>query len=354
MLGAVLREHREEVLDFARENLRTRLPDHPEHETVDHLPAVIDDIIVSLNNGDDIGHDPHLSNVARRAAEHGRQRERLGIELADVANDYGMVCDAVAEIAKRHQLQVPAADWQALNRAIDFCIAGAISSYQDQNVTRARRETALHLGGVAHELRNSLAAVRAAFDAIKTGRVGAASRTSQVLDRHLGYLTEMVNDLVGQSRLNAGVPPAREALPLGSFVEDLVCSIPKRDDVKLETAIAADVKVCADPQLLSSALMNVVQNAIKFTRAGGCVVVRGSQNGDDVLIEVEDQCGGIPDDKIDTLFAPFVQQGANRTGLGLGLSLVVEAMKAHGGSVTARNIPGRGCAFTLSLPVPRS
>ncbi len=354
MLGAVLREHREEVLDFARENLRTRLPDHPEHETVDHLPEVIDDIIVVLETEDAAGDEAELSRIARRAAEHGRQRERLGIELAHVANDYGMVCDAVAEIAKRHHFEVPATDWQALNRTIDHCIADAISSYEDQNVARARREAALHLGGVAHELRNSLATVRAAFDAMRTGRVGAASRTSQVLDRHLGYLTEMVNDLVGQSRLNAGVPPAREAVALGSFVEDLVCSIPKRDDVQLETAISAGLRVCADPQLLSSALMNVVQNAIKFTRAGGRVVIRGSQQGDEVLIEVEDQCGGIPDDKIDTLFAPFVQQATNRTGLGLGLSLVVEAMKAHGGSVRARNIPGRGCAFTLSLPAAPS
>ena len=50
----------------------------------------------------------------------------------------------------------------------------------------------------------------------------------------------------------------------------------------------------------------------------------------------------------------LVQQGTNRTGLGLGRSLVVEAMKAHGGSVRARNIPGRGCAFTLSLPTVQS
>ena len=128
---------------------------------------------------------------------------------------------------------------------------------------------------MAHELRNSLSTVRAAFDAIRNARVGPTSRTSEVLNRHLRYLAEIVDDLVGQSRLHAGVPVAREPVVLGSFVEELVAATPKRNGVRVETAIDPELTVSADPYLLTSSVTNLLQNAVKFIRAGGSVVIRG-------------------------------------------------------------------------------
>jgi signal transduction histidine kinase len=353
MLEQVIRECRDELLAIARGQLQTRIPDRPEHEVVDHLPGIVDHITreLEVTTQGDVS-DP--GEISRVAADHGRQREHLGIDLANVAADYGSVCDAIAEVAKRHNLDVPAREWQTLNRALDISIAAAISSYQDQHDSKTRRETALHLGGIAHELRNSLSAVQAAFDVIKAGRVGVTSRTSEVLERQLKYLAGLANDLVGQSKLNAGMSLARENVHLGPFVEGVVAATRTRRQVRVETSVDPSVTVSADPQLLTSALTNLLQNAIKFTHDGGHVVVRGRREGAQALIQVEDQCGGLPDGQIDEMFAPFVQQSANRTGLGLGLWLVQQVMNAHAGSVGAHNIPGQGCVFTLTLPAEPS
>jgi signal transduction histidine kinase len=69
-----------------------------------------------------------------------------------------------------------------------------------------------------------------------------------------------------------------------------------------------------------------------------------------VLIEVEDECGGLPAGKAEDLFRPFEQRGTNRSGLGLGLAIARESVETNGGLVRARNLPGRGCVFTIDLP----
>jgi C4-dicarboxylate-specific signal transduction histidine kinase len=68
-----------------------------------------------------------------------------------------------------------------------------------------------------------------------------------------------------------------------------------------------------------------------------------------VLISVEDECGGLPDGTAESIFRPFVQRGAVRTGLGLGLFISRRGVEANGGELNVRNLPGRGCVFTLDL-----
>src|SRR5436305_7804159 len=261
MLERVLRERREELLAIARGGLRAKIPERPEDEVVNHLPGIVDHIARELEMTSQ-GELSEPDEIKRLAAEHGSQRENLGIDLAHVASDYGLVCDSIAEVAKRHNLDVPASEWQTLNRALDTSIAAAISSYQDQHNSKTRRQAALHLGGVAHELRNSLSAVQAAFDVIKTGRVGVTSRTSEVLDRQLQYLSGLANDLVGESRLNAGMPAAREQVHLARFMDELVGATRMRPGISVEVTTDPDLTVCADPQLLTSAVTNLLQNAI--------------------------------------------------------------------------------------------
>lgn len=106
----------------------------------------------------------------------------------------------------------------------------------------------------------------------------------------------------------------------------------------------------ADERLLTSAVGNLVQNALKFTRAGGTVVVRARAEREYVVIEVEDECGGLPPGRQEQLFQPFVQESANRSGLGLGLTITRRAVAAHGGQVHVRDLPGKGCVFTIHLP----
>ena len=93
-----------------------------------------------------------------------------------------------------------------------------------------------------------------------------------------------------------------------------------------------------------------MQNAIKFTHPRGKVTLRASASGARVLIEVEDECGGLAADKLEALFAPFAQEASDRSGLGLGLAICRRGAAASGGEVRARDLPRKRCVFTLDLP----
>ena len=97
--------------------------------------------------------------------------------------------------------------------------------------------------------------------------------------------------------------------------------------------------------------MNLLQNAFKCTPAGGRVELRVRREDTRVLIEVEDECGGMPESSSD-LFQPFGERrGRDKTGLGLGLSIARRAVRAHGGEIYIRNMPGTGCVFVVEIPM---
>lgn len=109
-------------------------------------------------------------------------------------------------------------------------------------------------------------------------------------------------------------------------------------------SVDPSIIVAADRQILAAALANLVQNALKFTQPGTTVSIRASTTTDRVLIEVEDECGGLPPGKVEDLLRPFVQKGTDRTGLGLGLAICRRAVKAIAGQLHIRDLPGKGCA----------
>ena len=111
-----------------------------------------------------------------------------------------------------------------------------------------------------------------------------------------------------------------------------------------------NIAVNADRQMLGSAVSNLLQNAFKFTRHNSLVTLTGRAAAARILIEVKDECGGLKAGIAEELFKPFEQQGDNRSGLGLGLSISRRAVEANGGELRVQNIPGTGCIFTIDLP----
>jgi signal transduction histidine kinase len=97
--------------------------------------------------------------------------------------------------------------------------------------------------------------------------------------------------------------------------------------------------------------MNLLHNAFKNTPAGGAVSLRASAQGERLILEVRDECGGIPAGKADLFHAFGDRRGGDRSGLGLGLSIARTAVRAHGGDIHIRNMPGSGCVFVIDLPL---
>jgi signal transduction histidine kinase len=116
--------------------------------------------------------------------------------------------------------------------------------------------------------------------------------------------------------------------------------------------VDAGLEVDADRTLLAAALTNLLSNAFKFTHAKGHVWLRTSATKDRVIFDVEDQCGGLPVSNPDELFAPWSQRSSDKRGLGLGLPLTRRSVQANGGDVSVRNMPGKGCIFSIRLLRP--
>jgi signal transduction histidine kinase len=114
--------------------------------------------------------------------------------------------------------------------------------------------------------------------------------------------------------------------------------------------VEEEVMIEADRHVLTAVVINLLQNAFKFTRPGTTVVLRVGAGVERVLIEIEDECGGLPSENVNELFRPFEQRGADRTGLGLGLAFSRWGVEQNNGRIYARNLPDKGCVFTIDLP----
>lgn len=111
------------------------------------------------------------------------------------------------------------------------------------------------------------------------------------------------------------------------------------------------LSIDADPQLLSSAVMNLLHNAFKNTPPGGLVVLRARADQRQLILEIEDECGGIPQGREDPFQVFGDRRGSDRSGLGLGLSIARKSVRAHGGEIEIRNMPGKGCVFSIEVPL---
>jgi signal transduction histidine kinase len=130
-------------------------------------------------------------------------------------------------------------------------------------------------------------------------------------------------------------------------------AIPERA-ITVALELDDSLHVSADEMLLTSAASNLLHNAIKFTRTGGHIVLACRADDDGVVIDVEDECGGLPAGNPRELLEPFVKRGDNPQNFGLGLAITLRATEAMGGTVKIEDIPGHGCIFQLRFPsVPR-
>jgi signal transduction histidine kinase len=157
------------------------------------------------------------------------------------------------------------------------------------------------------------------------------------------------------ARLEAGAMPVHaELLDAAALARECAAdsaAAARAKGVELAAELDARLPVSADPDLLRRSLMNLIDNALKFTPAGGRVTVRASARGDAVLLRVSDTGPGIAAEDLPRVFDRFYQAGGRRgVGLGLGLTFCRASLRAMGGDILVESEPGKGSAFTLTLP----
>jgi PAS domain S-box-containing protein len=217
------------------------------------------------------------------------------------------------------------------------------------------------LATLAHELRNPLAPLRYALELIGRAPQPAQRESARLMaSRQLGQLVRLVDDLLDVARISLGkLQLRRQPITLQQVVASAVeASRPMIDARGQQLRIElpdAPLHVDADPTRLAQVLVNLLNNAAKYSEPGTRIELHGGEEGDCVLLCVRDQGIGIPEPMLARIFEPFSQleHATERShgGLGIGLTLVRRLVELHGGQVEARSAgPGRGSEFVVRLP----
>ena len=297
------------------------------------------------------------------------------------AADWALVACAGEAPASRPdaaEVEVPVTDTLSLAltgrplRASDRRVLGAFAAYaavaleQQRLAAEAeaakpiaaadRMRTAL-LTAVSHDLRSPLASAKAAITSLRSPDMHwDAADTAELLataDESLDRLTRLVGNLLDMSRLQAG---ALSLFPRAAGLDDVVALAldalgPTARDITVEIPELLPA-VRADPAILERVVVNLAENALRYSPAGKPPLIAASSLGDRVELRVVDRGSGIADGDKEQMFVPFQRLGDtdNTTGVGLGLALSRGLTEAMGGTLTAEDTPGGGLTMTVSLP----
>jgi signal transduction histidine kinase/CheY-like chemotaxis protein len=236
-------------------------------------------------------------------------------------------------------------------------------------LSEADRRKDEFLAMLAHELRNPLAAIRNAAQIlrVKGGEDATLHSASEMLDRQVGQMVRLVDDLLDVSRITRGkIELRKERVELASVVNHAVEAVRPLFESKgnelTVTMPLQKIHLDADPTRLSQVVGNLLNNACKFTKPGGRVklaveVVKGGESsGGEAVIRVTDNGAGIAADQLEHIFDLFVQADTSlereHSGLGIGLTLVKNLVEMHDGKVVAQSQGiGDGSEFEVRLPV---
>jgi signal transduction histidine kinase len=353
----VLREfigaNRGEILARTRAKVAARpAPPRTDHELQNGVPVFLDQLLEALR----LAGPPSAQSIGAigtSAILHGGDMLRMGFTVGQLVRGYGDICQAVTELADETDAPITVDEFHTLNRCLDDATAEAVTEYtrlREHSLAEAETERS---GVLAHELRNSVSAASLAFQILQKGNIAINGSVGAVLARSLRRLSTLIDRSFVEARLDSG-NEYRERVALSELVEtaavDGQLEAESRHLALCVPAVDGALYVHVDAHILAGAVANLLDNAFKFTHRGGCVSLTTSASATRILIEVEDQCGGLPPGKAEELFEAFEQRGADRSGLGLGLFISRKAVEACGGVLRVRDVAGAGCVFTIDLP----
>ncbi len=351
-LARLVEVHHDELVARCRAKVAARaVPKPTDQELENGIPLFLKQLAQILRDK-----TMPRNTMAKTATMHGGEMHFQGFTVAQVVHDYGDACQSITDLAIELGAAISTEDFRALNEGLDDAIADAVTEYarrrESANSAQDVRLSNERLGFLAHEIHNLVYAAMLAFEALKRGRVGAQGSTGALLGKSLANMRDLVDNVLADVRLTAGIDRT-ERVQIRAFLEDVEISALMEAQARglrfALTPVAPDVFVMADRQILTSVVSNLLQNALKFTRRGGEVVLRTQAKDRRVLIEVEDECGGLPAGASARLFHPFEQGDGDRTGVGLGLTICRRGVEALGGKIRVRDLPGKGCVFTVEL-----
>jgi signal transduction histidine kinase len=354
MLHEFITANRDAIISRTRERVRSRPWPSVSTDELEHgVPLFLTQLSETLRlEGTETPYP--VGAIGSTAARHGGDLLRLGFDASHAVHDYADICQAITELAVAEKKPITTEEFHTLNRCLDTAISEAVTAHARITAETRSAGEIERLGHAAHELRDMLNTALLAFHALRRGSVGINGSTGTVLGRSLMELRGVIDRALSEVRLAAG-KQRRQRLQVVAFLDEIGATAMLHAEYRnirftvepVDPTLAVD----ADPQLLTSAVMNLLHNAFKNTPSGGHVVLRAYGEEQRLHVEVADECGGIPRSKGDLFQVVGDRRGSDRSGLGLGLSIARKAVRAHGGDIVIRNEPGKGCVFMIDVPL---
>ena len=234
------------------------------------------------------------------------------------------------------------------------------------DVTRLRKLENIRrdfVSNVSHEIKTPITAIKGFVETLRDGAVknpDDATRFLGIIEKHVDRLTAIIEDLLNLSKIE------QESEKKGlSLVESRMCDILQNalqvchvavanKKIEIDTACTDTIEASVDPTLLEQAIVNLLDNAVKYSDDGGTIRLRVTRDKDFIVIAVEDHGVGISKKHLPRLFERFYRVDKARSrqlgGTGLGLAIVKHIVQAHGGNITVDSTPGKGSTFSIRLP----
>src|SRR6202049_4413516 len=333
MLHEFLTTNRTELIERCRVKVSKRSASQAIEAQQYGIPRFLDQLIETLHaeparsrkiSGAPDGSDTAaLSEMGVSAARHGRELSRQGYTVEQVVRDYGDLCQAITDAAFEGGARIEVDEFRTLNRCLDNAIAESVTEWAYQNnLSNAGKLIRTSNAGLDHftyELRKLIHTATLAVVAIKAGKVGIAGATGAVLDRSLIELNRLVDRSLGDLRAKSETPAQHKLMSLAEFIaESRICASLEADSREGKLAVSPvdpRLAVDADRDMLFSAVGNLLDNAFKFTRDHTEVSLNAYAAGDRILIDVGDNCGGIPAGVAEKMFLPPAQGGVENAGV---------------------------------------
>lgn len=315
-------------------------------------------------------HQTHFPTVKKNIQEQGIWHQELFLETLNKSHFWGDVAWKKIELAEETMYLVRVTDIserKAFENELE--ITNQSLELTNLELARATRLKDEFLASMSHELRTPLNAIIGMSEGLQEGAFEAITEAQKqavkTIYKSAEHLLAIINDILDLAKIQAGkVSLNITEVNIQSVCENSLSFLRQqalRKKIQLTTKIDTSCPVIeADELRMRQILINLLCNAVKFTSEGGKITLAVTEDAqqENIIFSVKDTGIGIPTDKIEGLFEPFVQLDSqlnrNYSGTGLGLSLVRRLTELHGGSVTVKSQFGKGSIFEVKLPYPES
>jgi signal transduction histidine kinase len=296
------------------------------------------------------------------AAEHGKQRFRVGYDVVEIIKEYGILREVILDIADAHNVVVAGLGGRVFHFTFSQAVAAAAMSYQEEKEAELRHRRKEYLAFVMHDLKTPLNAIMVAAEVVQerlddpkivSEMNGVILRNAEKLDELLKQtiLVSKATELEETDRL---MPRHIELWPVVQSVIDEFKLVASVDKTHIHNLVPSTFTVYADAPAIRSVIRNLLSNAMKYAAGGKIVIGVSKSRKGEVDIWIRDNGVGIPEERQEFLFSKLPPDPLHKSSTGLGLLMVKKIVEAHHGRVCIESKMGEGTTVRITLPVAQA